>query len=123
MCARADEAASAGGQPGLGYHRDDSELSFTILLSCPADFEGGGTAFELDQPAAASGEHGDDAARTSLVEPLRGEMVSHFGRLRHAGNPVDSGTRMVLAGFVRAQPLALAWRELQPEPREDADSP
>ena len=59
-----------------------------------------------------------------MVEPLRGEMVSHFGRLRHAGNPVDKGTRMILAGFVRAQPLALAWRELhlQPEPREDADS-
>ena len=105
-CVFADEAAEAGGQPGLGFHRDDSELSFTILLSRPSDFEGGGTAFELE--GTAGGE-------TTTVEPLRGEMVSHFGRLRHAGSPVGKGTRMVLAGFVRAQPLARAWRELQPQ--------
>lgn len=31
------------GQRGLGEHVDDSELSFNLLLSSPADFEGGGT--------------------------------------------------------------------------------
>ena len=38
-------------------------------------------------------------------------MLSHFGKLRHAGMPVSRGTRYILAGFVRAQPLAAAWRE------------
>ena len=36
-----------GGQPGLGFHRDDSELSFNILLSDAEGFEGGGTTFEV----------------------------------------------------------------------------
>ena len=36
----------AAGQGGLATHTDDSELSFNLLLSEPADFEGGGTSFE-----------------------------------------------------------------------------
>ena len=30
----------------LVTHTDDSELSFNLLLSEPADFDGGGTSFE-----------------------------------------------------------------------------
>ena len=36
----------AAGQGGLATHTDDSELSFNLLLSDPADFGGGGTSFE-----------------------------------------------------------------------------
>ena len=36
----------AAGQGGLATHTDDSELSFNLLLSEPADFAGGGTSFE-----------------------------------------------------------------------------
>ena len=52
---------------------------------------------------------------------MRGEMLSHFGRLRHAGQPVIEGTRYILAGFVRVRPLAEAWpRVLSPvAPREE----
>ena len=124
--------AEAGGQPGLGFHRDDSELSFNLLLSDPnTDFTGGGTAFVLDGPGqpAAHGGGGDEelnqgesdahasssgtTPEATLVAPARGEMLSHFGRLSHAGNPVVSGTRYILAGFVRAQPLAELWRVLR----------
>ena len=96
----------AAGQDRLATHTDDSELSFNLLLSDPSAFAGGGTSFE------AAGE---------TVRPVRGEMLSHFGRLRHAGQPVLEGTRYILAGFVRVRPLAEAWpRILSPvAPREE----
>ena len=89
----------AEGQRGLGTHADDSELSFNLLLSDPADFGGGGTHFE--------------AANTTLA-PRQGQMIAHFGRLRHEGVPVEWGRRYILAGFVRVQPLAAAWKLLRP---------
>jgi Flp pilus assembly protein TadD len=95
--------AAAGGQPGLESHTDDSELSFNILLSPPDAFTGGGTRFE----AAAN------ATWDGLVRPERGQMLSHYGRLRHAGHPVREGVRYILAGFVRCRPLALQWREIR----------
>ena len=88
----------AKGQGGLATHTDDSELSFNLLLADPADFGGGGTSFE------AAGE---------TVRPERGEMLSHFGRLRHAGEPVVAGTRYILTGFVRVRPLASAWESIK----------
>ena len=57
----------AAGQGGLATHTDDSELSFNLLLSDPADFGGGGTSFE------AAGE---------TARPQQGEMLFHFGRAR-----------------------------------------
>ena len=90
----------AGGRDRLVTHTDDSELSFNLLLSHPRDFGGGGTSFE------AAGE---------TVRPQQGEMLSHFGRVRHAGEPTTEGTRYVLVGFVRARPLAAAWREIGKE--------
>ena len=36
-------------------------------------------------------------------------------RVRHAGEPTTEGTRYVLVGFVRARPLAAAWREIGKE--------
>eukprot|EP00327_Prymnesium_parvum_P030950 CAMPEP_0195604206 /NCGR_PEP_ID=MMETSP0815-20121206/6524_1 /TAXON_ID=97485 /ORGANISM="Prymnesium parvum, Strain Texoma1" /LENGTH=474 /DNA_ID=CAMNT_0040743857 /DNA_START=11 /DNA_END=1438 /DNA_ORIENTATION=+ len=86
------------GQPGLAMHVDDSEISFNLLLANPRDFAGGGTFFE---------------AAHSTVRPKQGGMLTHFGLLRHAGTPVSQGTRYILAGFVRARPLAAMWREFQ----------
>jgi len=85
-------------QPGLAMHVDDSEISFNLLLANPRDFAGGGTFFE---------------AAHSTVRPKQGGMLTHFGLLRHAGTPVSQGTRYILAGFVRARPLAAMWREFQ----------
>ena len=96
--------ATEGGQPGLGFHRDDSELSFNILLSDPGAFQGGGTSFELD---------GIEDGLTRTVEPERGDMISHYGGLRHSGREVTEGTRYLLAGFVRTQPLAAEWERLR----------
>jgi hypothetical protein len=53
-------------------------------------------------------------------------MLSHFGRVRHAGEPTTEGTRYVLVGFVRARPLAAAWREIGKEeapPEEESEIP
>jgi hypothetical protein len=79
------EEAQGGGQPGLGLHIDDSDLSFNILLSSPDAFSGGGTWFQT----LGRG-----------VFPAKGEMLSHHGKLPHAGSPVTAGTRYVMVGFV-----------------------
>ena len=114
----------AAGQDRLAAHTDDSELSFNLLLSDPSAFEGGGTRFEAAGEAAEPAETGEEAAEEGeTVRPARGEMLSHFGRLRHAGQPVLEGTRYILAGFVRVRPLAEAWpRILSPvAPREESE--
>ena len=45
------EADGASAQTGLSVHTDGSTFSFNVLLSDPADFEGGGTFIE---PARAT---------------------------------------------------------------------
>ena len=144
--------AGEGGQPGLGFHRDDSELSFNLLLSEPCGsckgshegsegegvskgdegsdegskeaecFLGGGPHSTLTAPSPITTRtaHAPSSVRSAA-------RCSHFGRLRHAGNPVTSGTRYILAGFVRAQPLAAVWHQLRypddnaPMGREEED--
>ena len=97
--------------------KDYSELSFNLLLSPPTSFEGGGTGF-LTAPATArdgADIEGEDEAEVMVARPERGEMLSHFGQLLHAGQPVVSGTRYILAGFVAVESLASRWRELRPQ--------
>ena len=50
-------------------------------------------------------------------------MLSHYGRLMHEGRPVAAGggARYILAGFVRARPLAEAWRVLRDHPEMPED--
>ena len=43
------------GQAGLGAHVDDSEISFTVLLSPVGGFDGGGTHFEALRQLVESG--------------------------------------------------------------------
>lgn len=73
----------------LEAHRDGSLLSFTVTLSPPADFAGGGTFF--------------DALPESdrVVRPSRaGNVVYHCGKLLHGADVVTAGDRTVLVGFV-----------------------
>jgi len=83
------EADGASAQTGLSVHTDGSTFSFNVLLSDPADFEGGGTFIE---PARAT------------VRPRRGAAVVHSGQVRHGGAPISSGRRMLLVGFIGVEP-------------------
>ncbi|CAE8719956.1 unnamed protein product [Polarella glacialis] len=86
-------SALQGEQRSLRAHRDDSELSFVLSLSDPAvEFTGGGTAF-LDC---------DPSVLAAPVAP--GTGVFFCGRQLHAGVEITSGTRCILAGFVRLHP-------------------
>ena len=76
-------------QAALAAHRDDSELSFVLLLNDADAFEGGGTEFlDWSPPFVAAPRE-------------RGTMASFCGLQRHAGRAIRSGTRFILAGFVR----------------------
>ena len=118
----------AGGQPGLGPHVDDSELSFNLLLSDPSGFEGGGTRFcdvplgeaegETDEAESARRSGDREGSRGVTVRPGRGEVITHYGRLPHEGVPITRGTRYIVAGFVRCRPLAEQWRLLRPPAAE-----
>lgn len=73
------------GQAGLGYHRDANLLSFSILLSDPGDFSGGGTHFR-------------DSSRVYHAD--QGDALVHCGQLLHCALPILSGQRCVLVGFI-----------------------
>jgi len=69
-------------------HTDSSLLSFTLLLSPPEDFKGGGTYFEC---LGKSGQ---------VLDMKRGDVTFRPAGLRHAGYPVTEGVRYVIGGFV-----------------------
>ena len=77
--------ARDGEQSGLALHADGSLLSFNLLLNPIEEFTGGGTFFEL-------------TGTTHTI--AQGDALFHCGRLRHAGAPITTGTRMLLVGFV-----------------------
>ena len=79
---RGDDASA---QSELKMHTDGSTLSFSIALSAPTDFGGGGIDFDL-LPAP--------------IRELQGSLVLHPSRLMHRGATVINGTRYVLVGFV-----------------------
>ena len=90
----------------LEPHRDGSLLSFTITLTPPDVYEGGGTTFDCF-PAANS---------SALRPPYAGGAVVHVGKVLHGAAPVRSGHRTVLVGFVdvaaaAAAPLVRAARD------------
>jgi hypothetical protein len=68
----------------LEIHKDGSFLSFNILLSNCADFEGGGTYF-------------DDGL---IMKGKQGDLIIHSSRINHSGLPITKGTRYLLVGFV-----------------------
>ena len=93
--------AQGGPTPdGVQEHRDASVISFNVLLSAPADFDGGGTAFSQLDPARHEGG-GTSDEEGAVVRLGQGGVVVHGGKLLHSGLPVRAGSRYVLAGFVQ----------------------
>lgn len=77
--------ASSGGQTALDIHRDGALVTFNILLSDPADFEGGGTFVE---------------PLNKVVHLAQGFALLHCGHMRHGGQAISAGRRYLLVGFL-----------------------
>jgi len=86
----------------LDFHRDGSLLSFTVLLSQPEDFEGGGTIFDALRDAADESDQQSTVLKEpGSIQPLNaGYATLHSGKLLHGGHVVTKGQRIVLVGFV-----------------------
>lgn len=86
----------------LDFHRDGSLLSFTVLLSKPEDFEGGGTIFDALRDAVDESDDQQSILTASgSIQPIdAGYITMHSGKLLHGGNVVTKGQRIVLVGFV-----------------------
>ena len=80
------DADTDGAQRELEAHRDGSLLSFSVAMTSPDEFEGGGTRFvgadRVMRPGAA------------------GDLVAHSGKVLHAGEAVTAGVRDILVGFI-----------------------
>ena len=94
-----EQTAVATTMDRLEAHRDGSLLSFTIVLTPPTDFQGGGTFFDTlrdveceDDPVLQPG---------GVIRVLRaGDAVLHGGKLLHGADMITSGNRTVLVGFI-----------------------
>ncbi|KAK7241412.1 prolyl 4-hydroxylase alpha subunit [Aureococcus anophagefferens] len=86
--ARYDAAPDGAGADRLSPHRDSSLLSFNVLLSDAAAFDGGATVFDDDD--------GDDVMDAADA----GDGVLHPGQLLHRGRRTTRGTRVLIVGFV-----------------------
>ena len=103
------EAGAAGVQDRLNPHRDGNLLSFSILLSKPTDFDGGGLRFhslgpECDACSPSAHRMGcprcNGVGRLTIPHVGRGDLTAHCGKLLHEGAPVVRGRRYVVVGFV-----------------------
>ncbi len=111
----------AGAQAGLPLHRDGSLLSFNVLLSRPDAFTGGGTRFphlaacsDADAHAAESTADAAHADAAGVVRLRQGDALLHGGSALHAGEPVRSGRRLLLVGFVETTRRAQQQQPGQP---------
>jgi len=86
----------------LEAHRDGSIVSFSILLSPPNQFEGGGTFFEaLRHCIDYNDDHEGILRSDGVIQPQRaGDVVMHSGKLLHGAEKVTRGQRTVLVGFI-----------------------
>jgi len=79
----------SSGQRSLAEHEDGSPWSFVLALN--DGFSGGGTQFvELE---------GKPIMNASV-----GGAIGFCGRNRHCGQPITSGVRYILAGFLSYEP-------------------
>jgi len=103
----------------LAPHRDGSLVSYTVLLSPPDNFTGGGTSFDALRDVRITAEHGGVLHPNGVVRPNHaGDCCLHSGKLLHGADPVTSGQRTVLVAFIevaewcqRPETLALACRD------------
>jgi hypothetical protein len=86
----------------LDFHRDGSLLSFTVLLSQPEDFDGGGTIFDALTDVGNENDKQSSILKASgsIQPPNAGYATLHSGKLLHGGHLVTKGQRIVLVGFV-----------------------
>ncbi|KAL3933116.1 MAG: hypothetical protein SGARI_003783 [Bacillariaceae sp.] len=85
----------------LEAHRDGSLLAFSLLLSPPDDFEGGGTFYEGLRDVPADNNNHSALNEGGVIRPTRaGDAVLHCGKILHGADVVTSGSRTVLVGFV-----------------------
>jgi hypothetical protein len=85
----------------LVAHRDGSLLSFTVTLTDPADFDGGGTFFEALKQVLPDASHEGILRKGGVIRPTRsGDAVFHTGKALHGADVVTRGERTVLVGFV-----------------------
>jgi hypothetical protein len=86
----------------LEAHRDGSILSFTVLLTPPDEFEGGGTFFDALVDVQVEQDDGVQVLfpKGVIRAPQAGDCVLHSGKLLHGADVVTSGERTVLVGFV-----------------------
>jgi hypothetical protein len=85
----------------LAFHRDGSLLSFTVLLSPPNEFEGGGTIFDALLDADIADYASSILQSPGVIQPPQaGYVTLHSGKLLHGGHLVTAGQRIVLVGFV-----------------------
>jgi len=89
----------------LDPHRDGSLISFTIVLSSPDDYEGGGTEFDALTDAVGSEYDEFKHVLQNGVLKVRtaGEGVIHCGKIKHGAHVVVSGERTTLTGFVQVE--------------------
>ena len=98
FCVNYKSLSEGGIMDRLEAHRDGSLVSFTVLLSPPDNFEGGGTFFDSlrDLP-----EQPPYLAPGGVIRPTQaGDVTLHCGKLLHGAHPVTRGERTVLVGFV-----------------------
>mmetsp|Transcript_151 Transcript_151/g.211 ORF Transcript_151/g.211 Transcript_151/m.211 type:complete len:370 (+) Transcript_151:1-1110(+) len=92
-----DSLSSDSTMDRLEAHRDGSLISFSLLLSSPNEFEGGGTFFEALRDVEPEGVLYPEG----IIRPDRaGDMVMHSGKLLHGADIVTKGQRTILVGFV-----------------------
>jgi predicted 2-oxoglutarate/Fe(II)-dependent dioxygenase YbiX len=78
--------ASLGKASKLRTHKDNSDVSFILLINEPSDFEGGGTYF-----------HGIN----KTIYLGQGEALIFNGQLVHEAIPISAGKRFVISGFIK----------------------
>ena len=78
--------ASGGKTAKLRTHKDNSDISFILLVNKPNDFVAGGTYFHAIN-------------KTLYME--QGEALVFNGQLVHEAIPISSGKRFVVSGFIK----------------------
>ena len=80
------------GQRFLPLHTDEGDWSLTLALNDESEYDGGGTLFDEHQ---------------LLIRPNIGELVAFRSSLLHAGAPLLTGTRYIIAAFLYIAQLDL----------------
>lgn len=95
---------------GYGFHTDNaimgtgsarlrSDISFTLFLSDPADYDGG--ELTIDLPGAVQ-----------TLKPAAGDMVLYPSTSIHRVAPVTAGTRLACVGWIESMVRCSAQREI-----------